>query len=146
MPRTKTYYEWDIETIGLIVNDSTIADVLDHNHQDRLADFDQRDVSEAMSGTVTPGDPGVAVGDSYTSHRFDLVLVRDEWEMCGKEPVDLGLRLWAYVKDGKLPEFFSGHFSLGYGESTIRVPARFHRELSRITKGARWGQGEVCYE
>lgn len=134
MPRTKAYFEWDIETIGLMANDSTIADVLDHNHQDRLADFDQRDVSESMSGTATPGDPGSCTGgEGYTSHRFELVLVRDEWEMCGKEPVELGLRLWAYVEDGKLPEFFSTNREL----TTIRVPVRFRRELSRITGGVR---------
>jgi hypothetical protein len=126
MPRTKAFYEWDIETIGLMANDSTIADVLDHNHQDRLSDFDRRDVAESMSGTATPGE-------GYTSHRFDLVLVRDEWEMCGKEPVELGLRLWAYVEAGKLPEFFSTNREL----TTIRVPVRFRRELSRITGGVR---------
>ena len=135
MPRTKASFEWDIETRGLMANDPTIADVLDHNHQDRLDEFDRRALDEAIEGASWIDQTTSASGSHYEDRklRASLVLVRDEWEMRGKEPVELGLRLWAYVEDGKLPEFFSTNREV----TTIRVPARFHRELSRITGGAR---------
>ena len=44
-----------------------------------------------------------------------LVLVRDK----GPE------RHWAYVENGKLPEFFSD----AYQRPTVKVPKRFHKEL-----------------
>ncbi len=44
-----------------------------------------------------------------------LVLVRD----------DPHGRSWAYVEDGKLPEYFVDAF----GNQTAKVPQRFHKEL-----------------
>lgn len=52
----------------------------------------------------------------------DLVLVRNE----GNDVFGMEDRYWAYVKDGKLPEFFSDG---GGGTTQIRVPKRFHKEL-----------------
>ena len=54
----------------------------------------------------------------------DLGLVRNE----GNENDGVTNRLWAYVKDGKLPECFSD--SMG-APIAIKVPQRFHVELKR---------------
>lgn len=53
----------------------------------------------------------------------DLGLVRYE----GNEIDGQTDSVWAYVKEGKLPEFFSN----AMGEKTgYKVPAKFHKELS----------------
>lgn len=54
----------------------------------------------------------------------DLGLVRHE----GNEDDGVTDRVWAYVKDGKLPECFSD--SMGT-TIAIKVPQRFHNELSK---------------
>lgn len=51
-----------------------------------------------------------------------LVLVRDE----GNELNGLANRYWAYVENGKLPECFSNATNV----VNIKVPQRFHKELS----------------
>lgn len=57
----------------------------------------------------------------------DLGLVRNE----GNEDDGLEDRYWAYVKDGKLPEFFTDSM----GEFTgIKVPQKFHLQLSSYFK------------
>ena len=53
----------------------------------------------------------------------DLGLVRNE----GNEADGLTDRYWAYVKDGKLPEYFSDGNNENIG---IKVPQRFHKELN----------------
>lgn len=56
--------------------------------------------------------------------RYDLGLVRVEGnEIDGQTDI-----LWAYVKDGKLPECFSD--SMGT-PIAIKVPQRFHNELKK---------------
>lgn len=57
----------------------------------------------------------------------DLGLVRDE----GNEADGITDRLWAYVKDGNLPEYFSD--SMGT-PIAIKVPQRFHNELKAYLK------------
>lgn len=54
----------------------------------------------------------------------DLGLVRDE----GNEVDGLQQRLWAYVRNGKLPEFFADANSIPTG---YKVPVRFHKELAK---------------
>lgn len=95
-------YEWDVET----VTDRDSAEhekdeVLDHNHFDTF-----REASEFVR-VFKPAD----------GERFDLVLVRDD---------DNG-RSWAYVTDGKLPEYFSD----AYRDEVSKVPQRFHNEMTR---------------
>ncbi len=51
-----------------------------------------------------------------------LCLVRNE----GDEINGLDDRFWAYVKDGKLPEFFSDAMGEFIG---VKVPKKFHKEL-----------------
>lgn len=54
----------------------------------------------------------------------DLGLIRYE----GNEIDGQTDSVWAYVKNGKLPEYFSN----AMGEKTsYKVPARFHKELSQ---------------
>lgn len=54
-----------------------------------------------------------------------LVLVRDD---------DAG-RSWAYVKDGKLPDFFSIPEADGNEyETAVAVPVRFELEFKRFSK------------
>ena len=91
--RDKTTYEWDIETYY----DGPDSDIEDHCFFDKLTEMPNRDDFELYN---------------------ELVLVRD----VGNEIEGLNDRAWAYVKDGKLPEFF------GNG---VRVPKRFHTELAK---------------
>lgn len=52
----------------------------------------------------------------------DLGLVRNE----GNENDGVTNRLWAYVKDGKLPDYFQDAY---LQNTSIKIPARFHKEL-----------------
>lgn len=54
----------------------------------------------------------------------DLGLVRNE----GNEIAGIEDRYWAYVKDGKLPEYFTNAMgeSVGY-----KVPVKYHKELNK---------------
>lgn len=54
-----------------------------------------------------------------------LVLVRN----VGNDLDGLTDRLWAYVEDGKLPEYFED----GGAETTVRVPGKCIRELAFCT-------------
>jgi len=75
------------------------GDIEDHNHADKLSQFKTSDITDS------------------------LVLIRD----LGSEASGLIDRMWAYVKDGKLPEYFSDAIGLtGY-----KVPQRFHVELAK---------------
>lgn len=53
----------------------------------------------------------------------DLGLVRSE----GNEEDGKTDTVWAYVKNGKLPEYFSDSMGVTMG---IKVPQRFHKELA----------------
>lgn len=75
------------------------GDVIDHMHAFSYAEV------KAWSA-ANPCEP-------VTSHA--LVLVRDD---------DSG-RAWAYLEDGRLPEFFSD----AGGADVSKVPQRFHREV-----------------
>ena len=80
------------------------GDILDHNHSDKLL--------------------GLPTHDTETE--FDrLVLVKDVYRQW-----DLVDRTWAYVKDGKLPEYFSNS---SYQEES-KVPKRFHIEIGKEVK------------
>ena len=90
-------YEWDVETTD------EHGDVTDHRHSDR----------------ITNDCIGAALD---TSGATRLVLVRDKHTARG------GLdRSWAYVADGKLPEFFGN----AYGDPETKVPQRYHKALAR---------------
>ena len=53
---------------------------------------------------------------------YDFGLVRNE----GNEVYGITDRYWAYVKDGKLPEYFQN----GGGHTIkIKVPQKYHKEL-----------------
>jgi hypothetical protein len=103
------FFEWDIETID------EHGDIQDHNFSDECP------------GIPEPGIP--------EEEGLRLVLVRDvfEWpsnDLQRKCDPDLTERLWAYVVDGKLPEFFED-----CGKKTaVKVPVRFHKEL--LTRSA----------
>lgn len=89
------------------VIDSDSGDVLDHWHEDSLSDF---------------GRP--------LEENERLLLVRNE----GNEIEGLTDRLWAYVKDGKLPEYFSNAEG---NEVGYKVPKRFHDELAKYLNNAK---------
>jgi len=91
-------YEWDIETVDG-------EDILDHCHATSLTSLALR------------------VPDCPEGQLQRLVLVRDLWN--GEH---LKNRTWAYVVDGKLPEFFKDEMD----HPQERVPARFKRELAEI--------------
>lgn len=74
-------------------------EIVDHNHRDTLAEFRPDDITTS------------------------LVLVRN----FGSENSGLQEREWAYVVNGKLPEWFEDAF----GAKTTKVPQRFHKELAK---------------
>lgn len=74
------------------------GDIIDHNHKDKLAAFTKEDITTS------------------------LVLIRDE-----VNDIDgLQDRTWAYVEDGKLPDYFSD----AAGNTLYHVPERFKVELA----------------
>jgi hypothetical protein len=105
-------YEWDIETLDGVGPD---AEVLDHNHADKLKDFSPDQFFPA-NYVRNPGSV------------CRLVLVRT---------TDDRMRHWAYVTNDPvakavLPVFFSHveadgrEYAVGY-----KVPVKFHAELRR---------------
>tara|TARA_R110000822_G_C14886683_1_gene447233 strand:+ start:110 stop:424 length:315 start_codon:yes stop_codon:yes gene_type:complete len=80
------------------------GDILDHNHSDKLL--------------------GLPTHDTETE--FDrLVLVKNIYRNW-----DLAEQTWAYVEDGKLPEYFSD----AWQREDSKVPQRFHKKLARGIK------------
>lgn len=63
----------------------------------------------------------VKIADSIS---MDLGLVRNE----GNDIDGITDRLWAYVKNGKLPEYFTDAMREPTG---YKVPQKFHNELSK---------------
>jgi len=93
---SRIIFEWDIETV-----DPETGDILDHDHDERLAPLLERHAGET---------------------NIRLVLVRDR----GNDVDGLLCRSWAYVVDNALPAFFTDA-----GDSDVaQVPARFHTELN----------------
>lgn len=81
-----------------------------------------------VDGEVDGNDHEEKLSNFQDNRKTDtLVLVRDVFAEDG----NLEDRLWAYVKDGKLPETFSdaNQTPLGYN-----VPKRFHKELANYLK------------
>ena len=99
----RVYYEWDFESVDCDGN------IVDHNHFDKL-DPGTIDLKDDLPGDIR-----------YRS----LVLVRDVWRDDG-ELVD---RTWAYVRNGKLPEFTQ----CAYQTDQHKVPKRFHTALAKCT-------------
>jgi len=98
------YYEWDVEEID--END----DIQDHYHCDSYASA--KAINEAVP----------AEGTSMTSC---IVLVRDD------DNTRTGCRSWAYLEDGKLPEYFED----AHGVEIAKVPKRFHAEIAKHDGG-----------
>jgi hypothetical protein len=104
--RYRVHYEWDAEQVNITDIDPETGepynDVQDHNHND---------IDTVLSEIAEEGC------------RVDVVLVRN----VGNEDDGLVDRQWAYVEDGKLPEFFED----AYQKPLCRVPQKFHVELRR---------------
>lgn len=90
------YYEWDIETWF----DDDHFD--DHDHRDRLSEFEPADLAEALCGG-----------------KKKLVLVRNSAE---------GDRSWAYVKNCTLPPMLADP----YGNPCHKVPIAYIREFEKM--------------
>ena len=58
--------------------------------------------------------------DQAGEHDYQIVLVRSE----GSEHAGVTDRLWAYLKDGQMPEYFSN----GLADTKVRVPKKYRRE------------------
>lgn len=96
-------YEWDIETVtDEDTEEHEKNEVLDHNFCESY-----KALREQLTRFPDAGD----------GLRFDVVLVRDGYYG----------RSWAYVEDGKLPEFFHD----ADGRNAALVPKRFHAEVRR---------------
>ena len=97
-------YEWDVETQTDGESEGfEDGEVLDHDFRDNYAQC-----LEIASGTPEPGQ------------KFVIVLVRDSLRgFCG--------RAWAYVENGKLPEYFTD----ADGADDAKVPQKFHSEVAR---------------
>lgn len=96
-----TSYEWCVESV---VRES--GDIEDNNFVSSFAE------AASIVQSETDEDDGCD---------YRIVLVRTE----GSEDDGVTDRLWAYVEDGSLPEFFAN----AYGNATsVKVPQRFHKE------------------
>lgn len=88
-------YEWDVETVTTTeTGDHEAGEVMDHNHFDTYA--------EAVA--FMKSDPGDGL-------EYKCALVRD----------DHNGRTWAYVENGRLPEWFED----ARGVCVCKVPQRF---------------------
>ena len=92
-------YEWDVETVQTYEDGDN--DVLDHYHTETYADAVRYTAAQ-------PPESGIS---------YKIVLVRDDDDR----------RSWAYVEDGKLPDWCSDAYEHHWG----RVPKRFHKEVAR---------------
>ena len=97
--KTKVQYEWDYEVVD------KNGDIIDHNHADTLLEL----VHFLERSHLGPGR---------------AVLVRDAWRSDG----ELTGRLWAYIEDGELPEFFDG----AGVPTALSVPRWAHREIKKL--------------
>lgn len=96
-----TSYEWCVETV---VRET--GDIEDNNFVPSFA------AANAIVQSVAEDDEG---------YDYRVVLVRTE----GNEDDGVTDRLWAYVEDGVLPEFFSN----AQGSATgVKVPKRYRAE------------------
>lgn len=96
-------YEWDVETVCIRSTEcDDPGDVIDHNHFPTYKEC----VEFANRGT----------GDE--SSKFVIVLVCD----------DANGRSWAYMDNGKLPEWSQ----CAYGHDCRKIPQRFHREVASL--------------
>lgn len=102
------HYEWDVEEQAARDTAQVEAgEVLEHWHCATYADAVQLATREPAPDVV-----------------YKIVLVRDA-DAC---------RAWAYMENGKLPEYFED----AYGQPRAKVPKRFHAELisKKISKNA----------
>lgn len=76
-------------------------DIIENDHEDKLESFQENRKTK------------------------QLCLIRNE----GNEEDGLQDRLWAYVKDGKLPECFSDAHN--HELPAMKVPQRFHQEFAK---------------
>lgn len=72
-------------------------------------------------------DTLAAFKDEWPVPNVELALLRRE----GSESQGETDRLWAYIKDGKLPETFSDAWG---APVSVNVPKRFHKELEQFIK------------
>ena len=94
------HYEWDVEQCNAIETEILEeGEIIEHWFQESY-----RELSEFMAAVVF--DPAID---------WQTVLVRND---------DNG-RSWAYMEDGKLPEFFED----AYQHRVAKVPKRFHAEI-----------------
>lgn len=95
-------YEWDVELCTAEESDEYEEnEVLDHTFCSSYAEAVQ-----AASQVPEEGCKNV------------LVLVR----------TDDNSRAWAYLEDGKLPEYFSD----AYGNDVAKVPQKYHKEVASV--------------
>jgi len=97
MKENFTIYEWDVELVD------EYEDVLDHDFSEKC--------------------PGIPTQKTFRGEEGEyemLVLVKNVYRQW-----DLSDRTWAYVKEGKLPEYFSD----AWQREASKVPKRFHKEL-----------------
>lgn len=91
------YYEWDVEEVD------EHDDIQDHYHSETYA------AAKAIHEL-----PNIEDG-----HISRIVLIRDD------DNTRTGCRAWAYLEDGKLPEYFED----AHGVEIAKVPKRFHDEV-----------------
>jgi len=98
--KNQIYYEWCVESV---VRET--GDIEDLN----------------FVGTFACARSEPQTDDRYD---YEIVLVRNE----GNEDEGVTGRLWAYVEDGVLPEFFAN----ASGNATnVKVPKKFHKETKK---------------
>lgn len=94
-------YEWDVELLTAFESDAHEQDeVIDHNFCETYAE----------AKTLASKNPG-------EGFKFEIVLVRDDDDR----------RSWAYLDNGKLPEFAEDAYGCNWG----KIPKRFHSEVAK---------------
>ena len=101
-----TAYEWAVELV-----DKEYGDILDLAFSDKCPEIPSTD-----------DRLGASYGLDIDVVFERLVLVRDVYRNW-----DLSDRSWAYVEDGKLPEYFSDPWQ----QEECKVPKRFHAEIEK---------------
>ena len=104
---TMVDYEWCVETVLL---DSGDIEELDFMNTLRLCEGLARELRKDEHSDGQERD-------------YRIVLVRSE----GNEHAGVTDRLWAYFKDGQMPEYFSN----GLADTKVRVPKKYRREAER---------------
>jgi len=101
------YFEWDCEEVADGESEQyEDEEPIDHYHASAYAEVLDQSLEAPPTGS-----------------KYRIVLVRDRLDKYDS----LVCRSWAYLEDGKLPEYFTDAYNI----QTAKVPEKFHNEIKR---------------